>query len=111
MPINIGIDLGTTNSCISYLEGKEAVIIPNPEGARVIPTLVALNREGKRIFGNVAKRQLITNSKNTVWGIKRLMGRKFDSPEVKEMRKRVGYQLNSSFPTGWALWGRSWRNC
>ena len=96
MPINIGIDLGTTNSCISYLEGKEAVIIPNPEGARVIPTLVALNREGKRIFGNVAKRQLITNSKNTVWGIKRLMGRKFDSPEVKEMRKRVGYQINKA---------------
>ena len=96
MPINIGIDLGTTNSCISYLEGKEAMIIPNPEGARVIPTLVALNREGKRIFGNVAKRQLITNSKNTVWGIKRLMGRKFDSPEVKEMRKRVGYQINKA---------------
>jgi molecular chaperone DnaK len=96
MPTNIGIDLGTTNSCISYLEGREATIIPNPEGSRVIPTLVALNRDGKRIFGNIAKRQLITNSKNTVWGIKRLMGRKFDSPEVKEMRKRVGYQLNKA---------------
>ncbi len=93
MPIHIGIDLGTTNSCISYLEGKEAVIIPNPEGSRVIPSLVALSREGKRIFGNVAKRQLITNSANTVWGIKRLMGRKFESQEVKEIKKRVGYQI------------------
>lgn len=91
MAINIGIDLGTTNSCISYLEGSEPVIIPNPEGSRVIPSIVALNREGKRIFGNVAKRQFITNSENTIWGFKRLMGRKFDSNEVKAMMQRVSY--------------------
>lgn len=93
MAKNIGIDLGTTNSCISYLEGRETLIIPNPEGARVIPTVIAQTHEKKRIFGNAAKRQMITNSKNTIWGIKRLIGRKFDSPEIKEIGKRVGYDI------------------
>ncbi len=93
MAKNIGIDLGTTNSCISYLEGQEALIVPNPEGARVIPTVIARTQDKKRIFGNAAKRQMITNSKNTVWGIKRLIGRKFDSPEVREICKRVGYEI------------------
>ena len=93
MAKNIGIDLGTTNSCISYLEGRDALIVPNPEGARVIPTMIAQTHEQKRIFGNAAKRQMITNSKNTVWGIKRLIGRKFDSPEIKEIGKRVGYDI------------------
>ena len=93
MAKNIGIDLGTTNSCISYLEGRETLIVPNPEGARVIPTVIAQTHDKKRIFGNAAKRQMITNSKNTVWGIKRLIGRKFDSPEIKEIGKRVGYDI------------------
>ncbi|HEX7502699.1 MAG TPA: molecular chaperone DnaK [Acidobacteriota bacterium] len=93
MAKNIGIDLGTTNSCISYLEGRETLIIPNPEGARVIPTVIAQTHEKKRIFGNAAKRQMITNSKNTIWGIKRLIGRKFDSPEIREIGKRVGYDI------------------
>jgi molecular chaperone DnaK len=93
MAKNIGIDLGTTNSCISYLEGRDTLIVPNPEGARVIPTVVGLTHENKRIFGNAAKRQMITNSKNTIWGIKRLIGRKFDSPEIKEIGKRVGYDI------------------
>jgi molecular chaperone DnaK len=93
MAKNIGIDLGTTNSCISYLEGRETLIVPNPEGARVIPTVVGLTHENKRIFGNAAKRQMITNSKNTIWGIKRLIGRKFESPEIKEIGKRVGYDI------------------
>jgi len=90
---NIGIDLGTTNSCISYLEGREPVVIPNPEGSRVIASVVALNREHKRIFGNVAKRQFITNNKNTIWATKRLMGRKFDSPEIRDVLQRVGYEI------------------
>ena len=90
---NIGIDLGTTNSCISYLEGRDALIVPNPEGARVIPSVLAQTHDKKRIFGNAAKRQMITNSKNTIWGIKRLIGRKFDSPEIKEIGKRVGYDI------------------
>ncbi len=93
MPQNIGIDFGTTNSCVSYLEGKEAVVIPNPEGSRVIPTIVSRNRDGKKIFGHVAKRQMVTNNLNTIWGVKRLMGRKFDSPEVSELRKRVGFNI------------------
>ncbi len=93
MAKNIGIDLGTTNSCISYLEGSEAMIVPNPEGARVIPTIISQTPDKKRIFGNAAKRQMITNSKNTIWGIKRLIGRKFDSLEVKEISKRVGYDI------------------
>jgi molecular chaperone DnaK len=93
MAKNIGIDLGTTNSCVSYLEGRETLIVPNPEGARVIPSVIALTHDKKRIFGNVAKRQMITNSKNSVWGIKRLMGRKFANPEIREISKRVGYDI------------------
>ncbi len=93
MAINLGIDLGTTNSCISYLEGKDAAIIPNHEGPRVIPSIVALNREGKRIYGNIAKRQFVTNSQNTIWAVKRLIGRKFDSKEVQAMQKMVGYEI------------------
>lgn len=93
MAKNIGIDLGTTNSCISYLEGREPVVIPNPEGSRVIASIIALNREKKRIFGNVAKRQFITNNKNTIWAIKRLMGRKYDSKETREIQQRVGYEV------------------
>ena len=90
---NIGIDLGTTNCCISYLEGPEPVIIPNPEGSRVIPSIIALNREKKRIFGNIAKRQFVTNNENTIWGVKRLMGRKYHSNEVKAMLQRVNYSI------------------
>lgn len=90
---NIGIDLGTTNCCISYLEGPEPVIIPNPEGSRVIPSIIALNRDKKRIFGNIAKRQFVTNNENTIWGVKRLMGRKYHSNEVKAMLQRVNYSI------------------
>jgi molecular chaperone DnaK len=93
MAKNIGIDLGTTNSCISYLEGPEAVIIPNPEGSRVIPSLVALTRDNRRIFGNIAKRQFVTNNENTIWGVKRLIGRKYDTDEVKVIRQRVSYAI------------------
>ncbi|MCK4836028.1 MAG: molecular chaperone DnaK [Candidatus Aminicenantes bacterium] len=96
MAINLGIDLGTTNSCISYLEGSETAIIPNPEGSRVIPSMVALTREGKRIFGIVAKRQFVTNSQNTIWGVKRLMGRKFSSKEIQTMQKMVGFEIEEA---------------
>ena len=93
MAKNIGIDLGTTNSCISYLEGSAPVIIPNPEGSRVIPSMVALTRDQKRIFGNIAKRQFVTNNENTIWGFKRLMGRKFDTDEVRAIQQRVSYKI------------------
>ena len=93
MAKNIGIDLGTTNSCISYLEGPSPVIIPNPEGSRVIPSMVALTRDKKRIFGNIAKRQFVTNNENTIWGFKRLMGRKYNSDEIKAIQQRVSYKI------------------
>jgi molecular chaperone DnaK len=97
MSINIGIDLGTTNSCISYLEGgSQLTIIPNPEGSRVIPSMIALTQDRKKIFGNIAKRQFITNNLNTIWGIKRLIGRKFQSDEANKMRQRIGYEISEA---------------
>jgi molecular chaperone DnaK len=99
MAKNIGIDLGTTNSCISYLEGPAPVIIPNPEGSRVIPSMVALTRDQKRIFGNIAKRQFVSNNEHTIWGFKRLMGRKYNSDEVKAIQQRVSYKIQEA-PNG-----------
>jgi len=96
MAKNIGIDLGTTNCCISYLEGLSPVIIPNPEGSRVIPSIVALSRDNRRIFGNIAKRQFITNNENTIWGMKRLIGRKYDTQEVKATQQRVSFKIHGA---------------
>lgn len=93
MAKNLGIDLGTTNSCLSYFEGNSAEIIPNPEGSRIIPSVISLNKDKKPIFGNIAKRQFVTDYKNTIWGIKRLIGRKFDSPEVNQIKKIAGFKL------------------
>jgi len=93
MAKNLGIDLGTTNSCLSYLEGQSHEIIPNPEGSRIIPSVISLNKDGKMIFGNLAKRQFITHMNNTVWGVKRLIGRKYDSEEVKKVRNMAGYTI------------------
>ena len=94
MSINIGIDLGTTNSCISYLEGTRPVVIPSPEGSRVIPSMISLTQQGKKIFGNLAKRQFITNNLNTIWGIKRLIGRKFQSEQANKMKQRISYKIS-----------------
>lgn len=96
MSINIGIDLGTTNSCISYLEGTQLVVIPSPEGSRVIPSMISLTQHGKKIFGNVAKRQFITNNLNTIWGIKRLIGRKFQSEQANKMKQRISYKISEA---------------
>jgi len=96
MPINIGIDLGTTNSCISYLEGTQPVVIPSPEGSRVIPSMISLTQNGKKIFGNIAKRQFITNNLNTIWGMKRLIGRKFQSEQANKMKQRISYQISEA---------------
>ncbi|MDJ0780396.1 MAG: molecular chaperone DnaK [Desulfosarcinaceae bacterium] len=79
----IGIDLGTTNSCVAIMEGGEAKVITNPEGGRTTPSIVAVSESSERLVGQVAKRQAITNPENTVFGVKRLIGRKFDSPEVQ----------------------------
>ena len=73
----IGIDLGTTNSCVAVMEGGDPVVIPNAEGNRTTPSVVAFSKSGERLVGQVAKRQSITNPANTVYSIKRFMGRKF----------------------------------
>jgi molecular chaperone DnaK len=89
----IGIDLGTTNSCVAVMEGGEPVVIPNAEGARTTPSVVAFTKNGERLVGEVAKRQAITNSENTVFSIKRFMGRKYDDPEVDRDRRLVPYKV------------------
>ncbi len=80
----IGIDLGTTNSVVAVMEGKEAKVLTNAEGSRTTPSIVAFTESGERLLGQVAKRQAITNPENTVYAVKRLIGRKFDTPEVKQ---------------------------
>src|SRR5664279_5269828 len=87
----LGIDLGTTNSCMSVMEGGEPVVLENSEGRRVTPSVVAFSKNGERLVGDAAKRQAVTNSRNTVYSIKRFMGRKFD--EVQEEIKRVPYKV------------------
>ncbi|HEV2458659.1 MAG TPA: molecular chaperone DnaK [Ktedonobacterales bacterium] len=89
----IGIDLGTTNSCVAVMEGGEPVVIPNAEGSRTTPSVVGFTKTGERLVGEVAKRQAITNSENTVYSIKRFMGRKFDDPEVQRDVKLVPYKV------------------
>ena len=87
----IGIDLGTTNSVVAVMEGGEPVVITNPEGSRLTPSVVAFTKTGERLVGQVAKRQAVTNPENTVFSIKRFMGRRFD--EVSEEMKMVPYQV------------------
>jgi molecular chaperone DnaK len=87
----LGIDLGTTNSCMSVMEGGEPVVIENSEGARTTPSIVAFTKSGERLVGQAAKRQAVTNAQNTVFSIKRFMGRKFE--EVQDEAKRVPYKI------------------
>ena len=91
MAKTIGIDLGTTNSCMAVLEGSEPTVIPNAEGGRTTPSVVAFGRDGQRLVGAPAKRQQVTNPQNTIFSIKRFMGRKFD--EVSEEMKIVPYEV------------------
>src|SRR5450755_4804663 len=86
----IGIDLGTTNSVVSVMEGGQPAVIVNQEGARTTPSVVAIAKDGERLVGQVAKRQAVTNSENTIFSIKRFMGRKFD--EVAAEITRVPYK-------------------
>ena len=91
MPKVIGIDLGTTNSVVAVMEGGEAKVIPNEEGGRTTPSVVAFTKDGQRLVGQIARRQAITNPENTIFSIKRLMGRRFD--EVDSERKLVPYKV------------------
>ncbi len=89
----IGIDLGTTNSVVAVMEGSDPVVITNTEGARLTPSVVAITKTGERLVGQVAKRQAITNPENTIFSIKRLMGRKFTDAEVQKARKILPYKI------------------
>src|SRR5438445_8791638 len=93
MPRVIGIDLGTTNSAVAYMEGGEPTIIPNAEGGRITPSVVAFTKTGERLVGQLAKRQAITNPENTIYSIKRFMGRRFSDPEVQRSMKMVPYKV------------------
>src|SRR5436309_2859500 len=89
----IGIDLGTTNSVVAVMEAGEPTVLENSEGSRLTPSVVAITKSGERLVGQVAKRQAVTNPENTVFSIKRLMGRKFDDPEVQRTIKMVPYKI------------------
>ncbi|MFU8826965.1 MAG: molecular chaperone DnaK [Brevefilum sp.] len=89
----IGIDLGTTNSVAAVMVGGEPVVIPSAEGERLVPSVVAVNKNGERLVGRVARNQAITNPENTIFSIKRFMGRKFDDPDVQRALKLVPYQV------------------
>ena len=89
----IGIDLGTTNSVVAVMTGGEPVVIPSAEGERLVPSVVAVNKNHERIVGRTARNQAIVNPENTVFSIKRFMGRKFNDPEVQRTISRVPYKV------------------
>jgi molecular chaperone DnaK len=95
----IGIDLGTTNCCVAVLEGGAVQIVPNKEGGRTTPSVVGFTDKGERLVGQIAKRQAVTNASNTVYAVKRLIGRKFNSPEVRRMRETSAFEIVDS-PNG-----------
>jgi len=89
----IGIDLGTTNSVVAVMEGGEPVVISNAEGNRLTPSVVAMNKSGERLVGQVAKRQAVSNPENTVFSVKRFMGRKLSDPLVQRDKDLVPYKM------------------
>ena len=89
----IGIDLGTTNSCVAVMEGKNGKVIENAEGLRTTPSMVAFANSGERLIGQPAKRQAVTNSENTLYAIKRLIGRRYDDPITKKDQELVSYSI------------------
>jgi molecular chaperone DnaK len=95
----IGIDLGTTNSVVAVMQGGEPLVIPSAEGERLVPSVVAVNKNHERLVGRVARNQAIINAQNTIFSIKRFMGRKSDDPEVERTRKRVPYEVDAA-PNG-----------
>jgi molecular chaperone DnaK len=92
----IGIDLGTTNSCVAVMMGGDPVVIANSEGGRTTPSVVAITDKNERLVGQIARRQAITNSENTIFSIKRLIGRKFSSPQAKEAAKHLPYKIKEA---------------
>src|SRR5690349_17038102 len=92
----IGIDLGTTNSCVAVMEGSETKVIPNSEGANTTPSIVAFTASGEKLVGQTAKRQAVTNPDKTVFEAKRLIGRKTTSKEVEEFKKHAPFKIVDS---------------
>ena len=92
----IGIDLGTTNSCVAVMEGGSATVIANSEGGRTTPSVVGMNDAGERLVGQIAKRQAVTNPRNTIFAVKRLIGRKVDAPEVEKAKRVLPYEIAAS---------------
>src|SRR5574340_1093167 len=90
----IGIDLGTTNSVVAVMEGGEPTVIPSAEGGRTVPSVVAFTKTGDRLVGQLAKRQAVTNPGNTIYSIKRFMGRRFDDPETTRSKSLVPYKVD-----------------
>ena len=89
----IGIDLGTTNSCVAVMEGKNTKVIENSEGRRTAPSIVGFLKGGERIVGEPAKRQQVTNAENTIYSVKRLIGRRYTDAEVVKDRERVPFKI------------------
>lgn len=89
----IGIDLGTTNSCVAVMDGKSPKVIENAEGMRTTPSIVAFTDDGERLVGQPAKRQAVTNPENTIFAVKRLIGRRYDDPTVEKDKKLVPYKI------------------
>ncbi|RME10567.1 MAG: molecular chaperone DnaK, partial [Ardenticatenia bacterium] len=89
----LGIDLGTTNSVMAVMEGGEPTVIPNAEGGRTTPSVVAFTKDGQRLVGQLAKRQAVVNSQNTVFSVKRLMGRRYDDPVVQKFKEHAPYEI------------------
>ena len=89
----IGIDLGTTNSCVAVMDGGKPKVIENSEGARTTPSVVAFTKDGERLIGQPAKRQAVTNPESTIFAVKRLIGRRFDDPMTKKDMELVPYEI------------------
>ena len=92
----IGIDLGTTNSCVAIMEGGDPKVLTNAEGSRTTPSVVAFSESGERLLGQIARRQAITNPQNTVFAVKRLIGRKFNDPMVQKAQSLLPYKIARS---------------
>src|SRR5438270_11548243 len=91
--ILLGIDLGTTNTCVAYVRNKIAKVVPSDKGALILPSVVAVSEKGDLLVGNVAKDQMVTNPRNTIYGGKRLIGRKFNSKIVQDIKHYFSYEI------------------
>src|SRR5439155_5764333 len=92
-PIMLGIDLGTTNTCVAYVRNKVARVVPSDKGSLILPSVVAMSEKGDLLVGNVAKDQMVVNPRNTIYGAKRLIGRKYNSKVVQDIKHYFSYEI------------------